>query len=585
MRASRANSGPICLLLLWLFVAVLSPVKAEPDRSEPVWFHNVEGLQLTETEAAGLFDQIRAFALGIRPKALAPASLPNRLRQDAAPRIVFITVREPHRAASVSLGLGYGLTAAIEDSLARIHLSGNTDSWIRLDIVRSSFVTANPGASLTEGRLGVAFHPRTRIALLYDEFKARGLLTRGRADAAKINAYAKYHRRISEALTPAQMINRYRFSTSAWISHGSTMYPLDLRRSQAQAPEPALISSAVNAALRFLENHMDLRGQFGSSFRGNSWHPDGNLIRVAHLPTMQQVASLTRSRHLHTASNFLVGRVPDLTEPCKTIRHPNVPGRCVVGWAQTYPTHSALAAMALLNSNLDSAPSISMDLGEWLVHLQNTSGEFEFVSREFPRGETLPGSDPSFQGWATLALLKLYRQLPQDRWLSAADRSIRFYLEQQAITSRSRFEPDLAMLQSIQILEQIYPKQQHRQFMLDVADTITHSQLAHEDPELHGSFHLQAGRYSTAQVARSLLVTYPFVRNSGEARLFSTVEHALHNAAAQVVQRQLTPGSALYLWKPEAHLGAFGDTEESPEQLLSATLEDLLFLLEYRAVL
>lgn len=579
MQTHRAKCRLICLALVLSLVGVSSDAEARADDS--IWFHNAEGLELSEAEAAALVAQIRAMTISGQPGARTNADLPDRLRKDTAPRIVFITVREPYRSARVSMGLGYGITSAIDNSLADMGLSGSSPTWIRLDIVQSSFVNAIPGESLTEDKLGVAFHPGTRTALLYDEFTARGLLTQGRADAAKINAYTSRQRRTSLPLTPAHMINRYRFSTSTWLDDGHGTHAANSFSSRA----PTQVDDAVSAALRFLEFSIGSRGQLGTFFGGNRWRSDGNLIRVAHLPPMQQVAALARDQHLQTSSDFLIRRIPSMTEPCKTIRYPTVPGRCLVDWAQTQPTHSALATVALLNSNLGEAAAISTDLGEWLVHQQKPSGEFVSVSSEFPLGKPLPGTDQRFQGWATLALLKLYQQLPQDRWLSAAVRSVSYYIEQQSYTSRSRLVPDLAMLQSIQILQPHYPNEHHRQFMLNVADTLTHAQLTHEDPELNGSFYLQAGHFSTALVAHSLLSTYPFVRDSNEARLMRAVKKTLHNAAAQIVRGQLNAESALFLWEPEAHLGAFGDVSDKPEQLLSATLEDLLFLLEYRAVL
>lgn len=565
------------LLLTALLGCHLSNVWSREAATQPVWFHNVSSLSLSQPDAAALLQAVRSNDI---PGAQA---FSHRLRNDVAPRIVFVSVRTPGGRAQVALGTGHGVTAAIEDSLADLELTDLTRSWIRLDVVQSTFLTVSPGSSLSGDKLGTAFHPASRVGLLFDEMNARSLMSGGRADVERINTYTRTHRRGTKPLTPAHMVNVYRFSTEAWMSFGDETYPVSDPIEFEKKPDSTRLTTASNAALRYLERHISDRGEFPQSVYGSAGQrPQKPLMHITFLPWMQHLAELTDNYPLHHAINNFRTELPGTTEPCRTIMFPNTPGRCVVDWAQTHPTASARATVALLGHPSETKESISVELGEWLLHRQSETGQFDARKTFFPLGEPSEKPDPRFQGWATLALVRLYLADSQPHWLKAAARSVEHYLNQSNSASKSRFRPDLPMLRALALMQDMEDNARYEQHLLEAARLLTQSQLPQSDTGGQGIFHLHAGRYPNAWVGLCLLAAYPVVQEAGGYDLKAAVELSLHATASRVLSSQFNAESAFFLWRPEQHSGALGDVSSRPLALLLETMENLSFLLEYQ---
>ena len=149
--------------------------------SDEVWFDQLlSAPRVTDQEAKDLayFAAEAIFNPGNRVRAI-----PEDLRRDSVPRIVFISLSDGTSTSKVVLGSGKGFVEALEEALQRAEESiadGDSPRWLKFDVVKdvSVLTVVNPESPLRLARSlhGLAFDRASGLAWLPGELVAYTLI-------------------------------------------------------------------------------------------------------------------------------------------------------------------------------------------------------------------------------------------------------------------------------------------------------------------------------------------------------------------------------------------------------------------------
>ncbi len=401
--------------------AFLEPL-APAIESDEVWFDQLlSAPQVTDEEAKDLayFAAEAIFNPGNRVKAI-----PENLRRDAVPRIVFISLSNGTSTSRVVLGSGKGFVEALKEALQRAEESiknGDSPRWLKLDFVKdvSLLTDVNPEWPLKLARSlhGLAFDRPSGLAWLPEELVAYTLMNSNQE--LRFGNMEKY---LVKRSTPRDRPQRfsdfgpltvYRFKTASYFSDGKE--PVQLYRGHRLFRKPTRdeMLSAALAGGQYLIRAVEEDGKFVYSYlpKTDEVGEGYNILRHAGtLYSMLELYDVTGDAALLEAAERALDYLLAAGLPCELRGERYV---CIVEDEEVKLGGNGLAAVALAKYiEVTGDREHLSDLIAWgqtLLALQLDSGEF-IHKITYPEAENTGFVSEYYPGEALLALVRIYAQ-------------------------------------------------------------------------------------------------------------------------------------------------------------------------------
>ena len=560
------------------------------------WFGPVGApLELSVGEAGELFARLRATLAGTAAPALA-----GRIGADRAARIVFVSASDGQAPATVVIGMGAGLPAALDQASAEL-VAAEVDSsaWLKLDIVTA----IEPGEELADGRpvgfdrslTGVASMDRRGAAFLAEELVAFTLVD---SDAVlrprRIEDYLGRRglpadqRRVDDAAGVARV---QRFSSASFFQAGDELIGLYRGHSQAR---PALTADLLLAAARdagaYLVRMLDGDGRFVYSYlpKEDSGHPSYNMVRHAGTAfAMLELYEATGDAAVLAASeraiDYLQGFIHEYGAVAKAMAVMAFRGKIKLGGV-------ALTVLALTKHRQVTGDrrhvEVARSLCNYMVDSQAASGEFVH-QRAYPKGQVLEFNSMYYPGEALFALVRMHAVDGDRRWLDVAERGARFLIEvRDADVATADLLHDHWLLYALAELHRQRPRDLYLTHALRIASAIVGAQnRAPGFADYVGTYGSPPRSTPVATRSEGLLAAYSLARaNQRDAVAAEILETVRLNIGFQL-QTQISRARALYLARPERSLGGFTRSLTNFEVRIDYVQHNLSSLLALRRVL
>jgi len=177
LKLKNLKSSSRLFFLLFLLILLFNSC------SKDVWFNDIDyPVELSVNEEKELVKYIAGKILNKNTG----GKIPGKLRDDSAPKIIFITLADSIASGKVFIGKGEGIENAIDDAIGKIEkcegLKFNSN-MIKIDIVNEVFsVKLSSGSSVPFERslYGLAFTEDLNAAFLPEEIMANTLINSSR---------------------------------------------------------------------------------------------------------------------------------------------------------------------------------------------------------------------------------------------------------------------------------------------------------------------------------------------------------------------------------------------------------------------
>lgn len=502
--------------------------------------------------------------------------LPQRLKNDTAPRIVFISTSDGKRSASVHIGAAKGIATALEQALDAVMEAkkDSTINWVKVDVVAGStligyqdFTKALP---IDANVNGLAFGQRSRIALLPGELTGRGIVDNDRMiKPLLLIGYLKS--RISndesskfKGLGDIHRVS-YRFTTDGFIATANATTPKPLYRGHRFYDEQITNDQAMEAA------------NIAGNYMAHAIYPDGRFIYLYHAHKNQILNSYSLSRHASSLSRMMelhsVAPKKQLLDSSKLaisyllqqLRQMNTKtlrGFCVVdeNHAQLGPTSQALLAIAQYTKTTGDKRYLgtAKQIGRWILGLQQPNGRF-IHKVTFPDGFDTKRESWFYPGEALLALLRLYEVDPDQRWLDAVVRNVKYRM---SVLHKDANDEQLShQFYFVVALNELYRHRRERPYIDHAIELATIMMKSQNDRskriDWEGGFHVPPHINITATRCEAFRIAAAMAESIGDHKRATEFVNAMDQGIRFIMRCQIAPEQAMYLRYPTRVLGAF----------------------------
>jgi len=536
-----------------------------------VWFDQLlSAPQVTDEEAKDLayFAAEAIFNPGNRVK-----DIPENLRRDAVPRIVFISLSNGTSTSRVVLGSGRGLVEAVKVALesAREWIEvGYRPRWLKLDVVKNvSLITeVDPESPLELPRslYGLAFDRPSGLAWLPEELVAYTLMNS--KQELRFKNMEKYLVKRSAPRDHTQRFSDfgpltvYRFQTASYFSDGKESVKLYRGHRLFRKPTGDEMRSTALAGGQYLTRAVEKDGKFVYSYlpKTDEVADAYNILRHAGtLYSMLELYDLTADAALLEATERALSYLLAAALPCELGGESHV---CIVEDEEIKLGGTGLAAVALakyleVTGNRQHLSEL-IAWGRTLRALQRESGEF-IHKITYPEAENTGFVSEYYPGEALLALVRIYEQDPQEGWLDAAEKGAQYLINiRDQGLSVEELAHDHWLLYGLNELYRHRLNPLYLEHAMRIAQAIVLAQ--NREPEYLdwlGSYYKPPRSTPTATRSEGLCAAYQLARDFKTSIEADRILRAMELGIAFQLQTQFRPESVMYLSDPQRSLGGF----------------------------
>lgn len=568
-----AASFATCLLLA---VATTSNAdergKPSPaDDTTQIWFDDLEApINLDDATAEQLLRYIRSqFSSEVELP-----ELPESIVDDTDARIVFITVSDSHDVATVALGRGQGMLAAVNDALKQLTARDweQPSVWFKLDVVTEtiSLPKVDLDYPLEHDRsfYGLAFRPELGLAFLPDELLVGELIEKNQA--INLNAivdYLKLRGRDVDVLRELYLpvdhpIFRFRTASYFWTKETGT---IPLYRGH-RIVEDFTNDDLLNASKRggaYLTRAVQDDGKFVYHYNPATDEDADfyNIVRHAgSLYSMYELYEVTRDPQLLVAADRACEYLLAQAQPAEV---DGTDVLCIVTDDELQLGSNALAAVALAKrieatGQQDYAEELRK-LVLWIAATQREDGEFGIHKQIFSERRTVPFVSEYYPGESLLTLTRMYRVDGDPKWLDAAEAGADWLINvRDADLEEAELIHDHWLLYALADLYSLRPKPlylEHAKKLCRAMFAIQH--LDPVEPDWHGGYYHPPRSTPVATRNEGLTAAYQILKQAGDEAMAAEVLQAIRRGMRFQLQTQYDPPSAMHVPDPQYLLGAF----------------------------
>ncbi len=524
-----------------------------------IWFDDIQSkLMLTVGERQAIAQWLMAKLTGPEPK----AAWPERLQVEERPRLVFLSLSDGRRPATVYQGSGLGLYAATLAALEQAQAQPVVADlrYCKIDVVQSAIACErlNTPRPFKHDRslYGLAYDRDSQIALLPEELVGQELLdAEQRLDAERLARYLQARPSQAEAwahLRAASRLTFYRFACTSFATDGRDTWLLYRGHRCFNAIAPSDLLAAAQRGGSYLRRHQTSAGQFTYCYLGSRDRVTigYNLLRHAGaVSALLDLYEVTGELAFLDSAQGGIDYLLAFSQP--SLLAPEV-GCCIVenGLAKLGATALAVIALAkytLLTRQPHYQPQL-LQLARHLQAAQQPSGAFLMHRQAYPSGEDTSFVSQRYPSQALLALLYVYRVTQRESWLERAAASAHYLL---AIAKRQRpVREDDWLLQGLSELsrDRPHPDYQHQATRIALA-ILSHQHSGEPQPDYLGSFGDPPRAKTTAAHLEGLCAAYAFTVGNADSNTHD--QDALWLASRFLLQLQCEPETVMYLPNPQ----------------------------------
>jgi len=543
-----------------------------------VWFDDLqEALVLGEDDWRSLSSGI-LMALQQRDFNL---QLPQRLRSDVAPRIVFLSVsdragiRVAARAtpAIIARGTGLGLVQALNTALEKLireFTSQYQPQWLKVDIVQEaiSSVRLNSDRPLGFERSleGLAFEKEAAIAFLPEELVTYSLVLKDQTlKASNISKYLEKKpgsQQAFEKITQAKSYKLYRFNCSSFFTDGTETVNLYRGHRLFNDFSKEMVLDAAIAAGDYLKTSINPDGRFIYCYQAKTDKiiPKYNILRHAGtIYALLELYEVTQDQDLlmaiQRAIAYLLKQIQTPTAIAVTGE-----GACIVEAGQVKLGGNALAAIALAKYSeiTEDSQYLStiIELCRWIESVQGETGEF-LVHKQGQNQDPEAFRSNYYPGEAILALVRLYHLTEDAHWLNVAETAAKHRIGKYNESPKA-VPQDHWLLYALNELFRDRPVPVYLTYAGRIADAMIQSQqISPMYPDWLGCFQEPPRSTPTATRTEGLCAAYRLAQVSGNSSQLPQILEGIVLGVAFQLQTQIRPEIAMYYPNGMQALGGF----------------------------
>jgi len=516
----------------------------------------------------------------------------------SGPCLVFLSANDGLAPALTTLGRGSDLAAALRDAAQTLKLLGENSGWVgfKLDLVQQVHRVEDPD-SLTElprSLFGLAATAPSGLAVLPEELVAYRLIDSDlRLRPERVRAFLnRFPHRVALMSSGMQLDWGFRFSTAGYFLAEDESFAL-YRGNRWQTPLEAdvMLESAV-AGGRYLASAVRPNGQFIYSYlpKTDREKDDYNILR--HGGSVYSLLELYRVQPdpaLLDAAERGLAYLQTYMEPCPD---PDT-ALCVVEGGHTKLGGNALAIIAITEyvaaTGNDELLDTARRLAEWIVSIQDESGAFVPHKITWPEGIPSPFVSGYYPGEALLALVRLYNQDADPRWLTAAQRAARWLITvRDGDTPTEGLAHDHWLSYGLNELYRLDPDPVFAQHTFRITEAIINAQNTRPEGynrDWLGSFYDPPRSTPTATRTEALRAAFELAVHMNDFATAREITRAYCLGVSFQLRTQFHPESVLYLVDPGRVLGGFRRSLTNYELRNDYTQHNISSLLGLYAVL
>jgi hypothetical protein len=567
VREVAARAAGVCAVAVAMLLCLIAPARAQ---DKPVTFADVASVPALADADARLLAQYVGERLH---EAKTMAALPAALKNDAAPRIVFVSVSDGEQSAHVAMSTDRGAVRAAEGAIAKamkLLPDSSTRQWIKVDVVTRVAALAN-GA----GNLALGINPSLDglelaggMAFLPEELLGWHLVEGDRFIESSLYDYldARPARATARGDQDLRAIRRFGCA-SFFIGDDGAPIPLFRGHRAFETFTPADLHAAADAAGSYLIRSIRPTGQFDYSYRLDLDEVPRDYDIVRHAGTIWAMLELYRDTN---DAELLAATERAMRYLLAQVRPMKIGGANVVGVVENDEVSlggNALTALALATyidvTGKKEELSILISLGQALRAAQNASGRFVNQRQVVSSGAVLGSESPYYPGEATLAMLKINDVAPDEALVDAAARGAKYLITvRDADVMPADLPHDHWLLYT---LPRIYAKRPDKMFVahaVKMCGAIVEAQHSKGSttvaPDAVGSW-MDARSTPAATRAEGLLATVGLMRRVGRKAEAEEYLAAAKASIAFQLRTQVWPEGAMHCRNPRRALGAFRD--------------------------
>ena len=556
---------------------VFALVGIEDLPSTDIWFDDLLGdAMVTDSELDGS-QLVRSVADSFDAEIGILETVPETVRQDTVPRIVFLSVSDGESGPLVALGSGHGLVSAIENAMAEVRVRVSEDylpRWIKLDIVDAvqpaERIEVYEPSSVTRSLEGIAFQRTTRLALLPDQLVAYTLLNSDQEmQAGNMTRFLEDRPELAAMFAPRRdtgPFEVFRFTSDSYFDNGEESFRLYRGHRIVDEMSSTMLLEAARDGGDYLTRTVRPDGSFVYTYLPKTdEEPDRyNILRHAGtIYSMLELYEVTRQDELLEAAERALDYLLRSVAYCR-ISGDAFP--CIQEGGEVKLGGNGLAAVALAKyidlTGDDRHRPLLVQLGRWIERRQLDSGEFFPHLETYPEGEATDFVSRYYPGEALLALVRIYAIEGDESLLDLAQRGADYLIRvRDGGLLESELDHDHWLLYALNEVYRFRPNPLYLEHSIRIARAMRGSQNGEvEYPDWAGGFGEPPASTPAATNSEGLCAAYFLVRDFGDPSEAQAIREALESAIRFQLQTQFRPESAMYLRDPARVLGGFHRT-------------------------
>jgi hypothetical protein len=514
------------------------------------------------------------------------------------PCLVFLSASDGQGPALTTIGRGNDLSAALTQATQTLKLLGENTGWVwfKLDLVQQVDRVEGPDAltELPRSLYGLAAGEQTGVAVLPDELVAHRLIDsnlnlRPERIHAFLNRFPHRSSAIDMNIDPAW---GFRFSTASYFHLDDEGYAL-YRGNRWQTPLNAdsMIESAVEGG-RYLASAVRPDGRFIYSYlpKTDREKDDYNILR--HGGSVYSLLELYRVQpdpELLAAAERGLAYLQSYMQPC-----PNLDAAlCVVEGGHIKLGGNALAIVAIAEyvaaTGNDELLGTARRLAEWIISIQDESGGFVPHKISWPAGAPSPFVSGYYPGEALLALVRLYNQDADPRWLAAARKAALWLITvRDGGKSTDQLAHDHWLSYGLNELYRLDPDPVFAEHTFRITEAIIQAQNTRPEGlnrDWLGSFYNPPRSTPTATRTEALRAAFELAVYMHDFATAREITRAYCLGVSFQLRTQFRAESAMYLVDPQRVLGGFRRSLTNYELRNDYTQHNISSLLGLYAIL
>jgi len=500
-------------------------------------------------------------------------TIPNNLRQDKQPRILFLSLSDSLSNAQVVIGRGYGFESALKNATKQFNLknfNAELSLWIKLDIVQEvrdveKYVL---GTSLDFERSleGIVFEDEEDIAFLPEELVAYNLFdSDSLVDTDNIYEYLELLGRSTDNFDKyfsEDSVNIRRFVTDSFFYDVSKTFQLFRgHRLFDNLSYDELFNASKNAG-SYLIDATNTDGSFVYTYqtKHDTESSDYNLLRHAGtIYSMLDLYEYTSNAILLKSAERAISYLLNCVQPFDNVS-------CIVYGDEVKLGGAALGIIALAEhakvTGDEKHMSVMQQLGKYIQQSQKESGEF-ICKRYYSTGEISDFVSEYYPGEAILALCRLYALDDNESWLDTAEAAVDYLINvRDADVPTYNLIHDHWLLMGLNELYRYRDNYIYFNQSMRIAEAIMYLQRdgINRMPEYSdwmGSYYTPPRSTPTATRSEGLIAAYHLANDFGNKTTTNRILNAIDLGIRFQLQTQFLPENVMYVDDPQRALGGF----------------------------